>query len=139
MKTKIVCPNKNDPAWKILVNGIGEDLAYLSFFRNHDVIPDVATARAILGLKEPVEAAKPPRAPEPRSTTLTPEHTVSKSRKPKVTAPKIAPRFHGVVLSKIERENMAILFGQTRLRGGKYLSRPRPNRRRREIPAPSAP
>jgi hypothetical protein len=59
MKTNIVCPNKNAPAWKILVDAIGEDLAYLSFFRNHDVIPDVATARAILGLKEPVEAAKP--------------------------------------------------------------------------------
>ena len=59
MKTKIVCPNKNDPAWKTLVDAIGEDLAYLSFFRNHDVIPAVPTARAILGLKEPVEAIKP--------------------------------------------------------------------------------
>jgi hypothetical protein len=38
MKTNIVCPNKNDPAWKTLVDAIGEDLAYLSFFRNHDVI-----------------------------------------------------------------------------------------------------
>ncbi len=136
---KIVCPNKNDPAWKILVDAIGEDLAYLSFFRNHDVIPDVATARVILGLKEPVEAAKPPGAPEPRLTALTSEQSLSKSKKPKVTAPKIAPRFHGVVLSKIERENLAILFGQTRHRGGIFLSRPRPNRRRREIPTPSAP
>ena len=52
MKTKIVCPNKNDPAWKTLVDAIGEPRAYLTFFRNHNVIPDVTTARAILGLKE---------------------------------------------------------------------------------------
>ena len=139
MKTKIVCPNKNDPAWKILVNGIGEDLAYLSFFRNHDVIPDIATARAILGLKEPVAAAKSSGAPEPRPPAVTPEHTLSKSRKPKVTTPKIVPRFHGLALSKVERENLAILFGQTRRRGGIFFSRTRPNRRRREISTPSAP
>jgi hypothetical protein len=100
---KIVCPNKNDPAWKTLVEAIGEDLAYLSFFRNHDVIPDVATARAILGLKEPVEAAKLPRAPEPRPSSLTPEQILSKSKKPKATAPKKATRFRRVVIFKIAR------------------------------------
>jgi hypothetical protein len=139
MKTKIVCPNKNDPAWKTLVEAIGEDLAYLSFFRNDDVIPDVATARTILGLKEPVEAAKPPVAPASRPAVLAPKQTPSKSKKPRVTTPKKAPQFHGVVLSKIERTNLAMLSGQTQHRGGIFLYRSRPNRQRREIPTPSAP
>jgi hypothetical protein len=96
MKTKIVCPNKNDPAWKILVDAIGEDLAYLSFFRNHDVIPDVAKARAILELKEPVETAKSSRVPESRPRSLTPEQILSKSKKPKATVPEKATRFRRV-------------------------------------------
>ncbi|MGD0349924.1 MAG: hypothetical protein ABSB84_06370 [Verrucomicrobiota bacterium] len=112
MKTKIVCPNKNDPAWKTLVDAIGEPRAYLTFFRNHNVIPDVVTARAILGLKETVEIAQPPSVPEPKSSALTLEQAPSKSKKPKATAPKKAPQFHGVVIPKVKREILQDFLGE---------------------------
>ncbi len=57
MKTKIVCPNKSDPAWEILVEAIGEPRAYLSFFRCGNSIPDVATALKLLWAKK--RRAKP--------------------------------------------------------------------------------
>ena len=49
----IICPNKNDPAWKKLVAGLGggergEARAYIAFFRNGDEIPNVKTALALL-------------------------------------------------------------------------------------------
>ena len=125
MKTNIniVCPNKATKEWRTLVDAIGEPRAYLSFFRNHDSIPSVEVARTLLGEAAPAEVAplaKPLSVPEPKSDVL--KQTLSKSKKPKVTALKIAPRFHGVVLSEIERENLAILFGQTRHRSGKQWS-----------------
>jgi len=61
MKTAIVCPNKNDPAWKRLVVEIGEDRAFIAFFRNSDVIPDAATARQLLNIKP--EAGRKPSPP----------------------------------------------------------------------------
>jgi hypothetical protein len=73
----IICPNKNDPAWKRLVAEIGENRSYIAFFRNDNAIPDVATARALLFRKSPM-----PLAP------LTPKQTPSKSQKPKVPVPK---------------------------------------------------
>jgi hypothetical protein len=99
---KIICPNKTLPEWKRLVADIGEAPAYLSFFRNANVIPDPATARAILGMKV--------------AATLTPKHTLSKYKKPKVPAPKDAIPFHGMVLPKIKMESISKLAGRTRQR-----------------------
>jgi hypothetical protein len=61
MKTTIVCPNKNDPAWMRLVAEIGETRSFIAFFRNGDVIPDTATARRILTRPE-AERKPAPRA-----------------------------------------------------------------------------
>ena len=107
MKTKIVCPNKNDPAWKALVNAIGEPRAYLTFFRNHNVIPDVTTARAILGLNATVKVVQPSNTPKPKPTALTPERSFSKPKKPTMIAPKNATRFRRVVISKIGRSGFS--------------------------------
>jgi hypothetical protein len=51
MKTQIICPNKNDPAWKSLVNAIGEVRSYIAFFRNGNLIPDATKARQLLNIK----------------------------------------------------------------------------------------
>ena len=80
----IVCPNKNDPAWKQLVEAIGEPRAYLSFFRNHDLIPSIEVARTLLGEAAPAEVtslAKPLSVPEPIPAPA-PEHNLPKSKKP---------------------------------------------------------
>jgi hypothetical protein len=70
MKTAIVCPNKNDPAWKKLVAEIGEERSYIAFFRNGDVIPDAATARQVLKIKP--EAGREPTMPTAPVETLKP-------------------------------------------------------------------
>ncbi|MGD1089432.1 MAG: hypothetical protein ABR955_12010 [Verrucomicrobiota bacterium] len=104
MKTTIVCPNKNDPAWKKLVKELGDErYAYISFFRNNNVIPDVGRARAILGLK----AAAP----------LMAKQTLSKSKKPKATVPKTTIQIHRAVVPKINAENVTALYGRTRHTG----------------------
>jgi hypothetical protein len=102
MKKSIICPNKNDPAWKLLVAELADEaLAYISFFRNGDVIPDVATARAKLGIKQ--------TAPVP-----SPKRPLSKSKKPKATAPKAATHFRRAVVPKINAEKFTTHFGRTR-------------------------
>ncbi len=98
---KIVCPNKSDPAWKKLVTEIGEAPAYIAFFRNGDSIPDVATARAILGLK--AATAKSPR-----------DSRLQRQFKPsKMVAPKTAPRFRssgGFLLRSRRQPNLLATF-----------------------------
>ena len=97
MKNSIICPNKNDPAWKTLVQAIGEDRSYLAFFRNGDVIPDVVTARALLFGKSPTLPApkpetKPAAAPSP-APKLAPEQTLALSAaKRPAAAPPAAPK-----------------------------------------------
>jgi len=69
MKTAIVCPNKNDSAWKNLVAEIGEVRSFIAFFRNGDVIPDAATARQLLNIK-PEAGRKPPPPATPVETRI---------------------------------------------------------------------
>jgi len=122
---KIICPNKSLPEWSLLVKGLGDErLAYLSFFRNNNQIPTVEQARAILGLKEAVAIAEPSGVPEPKPVAATiPGQTFPKSKTPKATAPKNAPRSRSVAMSKIEGENLVKLMGLKRLRGGRFLLR----------------
>jgi hypothetical protein len=96
----ITCPNKNDPAWKRLVQAIGEAPAYISFFRNSNRIPDPATARAILGMK----AIKP----------LSPKQTLSKSKKPKASVPKATIELRPLIVPKIKADNFAKPVGRHR-------------------------
>jgi hypothetical protein len=64
MKTQIICPNKNDPAWKTLVKAIGEVRSFIAFFRNGNAIPDATKARQLLNIKaEPGPKLTPPVAP----------------------------------------------------------------------------
>lgn len=98
----VICPNKNDPAWKTLVQAIGEAPAYIAFFRNQNVIPDPATARAILGMK----AAEP----------LTPKQTLSKSKKQKAPVPKATIELRPLIVPKIKADNFTKLIGRTRQR-----------------------
>jgi hypothetical protein len=63
MKPEIICPNKNDPAWKSLVNAIGEVRSYIAFFRNGNIIPDAAKARQLLKIKPEAERNAIPAAP----------------------------------------------------------------------------
>jgi hypothetical protein len=64
MKTQIICPNKNDPAWKTLVNAIGETYSFIAFFRNGNLIPDTTKARQLLNIKaEAGPKLTPPAAP----------------------------------------------------------------------------
>jgi hypothetical protein len=104
MKKSIICPNKNDPAWIRLVEAIGEDRSYLAFFRNGDVIPDVATARAKLGIKQTALAPSP-------------EQPLSEFQKPKATVAKTAVQFRRMATPKIKAESFTTLAGQTRQRG----------------------
>jgi hypothetical protein len=125
----IICPNKATDEWRQLVAGLGDErLAFIAFFRNHDEIPTVEVAWQKLGM-QPLQppAAAPVKPPEVKQAVVAPapKHNLPKSKKPKVAAPKIVPRFNGVALSKIEGDNLAILFGQTRYRGDLSLSRPR--------------
>lgn len=85
---KIICPNKKDPAWKKLVEAIGEAPAYIVFFRNQNTIPDPAAALAILGMK----ADAPPA----------PKQTLSKSKKPKASAPKATIELRPLIVPKIK-------------------------------------
>ena len=85
---KVICPNKTLPEWKRLVADIGEAPAYLVFFRNGNVIPDPATARAILGMKT--------------AAPLTPKQTLSKSKKPKASAPKATIELRPMGVPKIK-------------------------------------
>jgi hypothetical protein len=85
---KLICPRKNDPAWKLLVEAIGEAPAFLAFFRNGNVIPDPVAARAILGMK----AAAP----------FTPKRTLYKSKKPKVPVPKAKIELRLLIVPKIK-------------------------------------
>ena len=98
----VICPNKNDPAWKRLVEAIGEDCSYLAFFRNGDVIPDPATAWGLLGVK----AIAP----------LTPKQTFSKSKKPKAPVSKATIELRPVIVPKIKADNFTKLIGRTRQR-----------------------
>ena len=102
MKTPIVCPNKKDPAWKKLVEAIGEAPAYISFFRNGDQIPDPATARAILGMKD----TKP----------LAPKRTPSKPKKPKAPVSKVTIESRPLILPKITADNFTKRSGRTHQR-----------------------
>jgi hypothetical protein len=111
MKNSIICPNKNDPAWKRLVAEIGEDRAYIAFFRNGDVIPDVVTARALLFRKSPTLPApepetKPAATPSP-APKFAPEQTLAKSKLVKATVPKAAIQFRRAGVPKIKAENFA--------------------------------
>lgn len=47
----LICPNKNAQEWKLLSAKIGEDQAYLAFFRNGNMIPSVETAMSLLSNK----------------------------------------------------------------------------------------
>lgn len=54
----ISCPNKSSKEWQTLSNELGEDNALLAYFRNGDIIPDVATARELItnrGLLESIQ------------------------------------------------------------------------------------
>ena len=97
---KITCPNKNDAAWKTLVEAIGEAPAFIAFFRNGDVIPDPATARALLGMKD----AKP----------LAPKRTRSKSKKPKAPVLKTTIELRPLILPKITADNFTKPVGRHR-------------------------
>jgi len=100
MKTPIVCPQKNDPAWRMLVQAIGEAPAFIAFFRNGDVIPDPVKARALLGMKD----AKP----------LAPKRTLSKSKKPKVPVLKTTIELRPLILPKITVDNLTKPIGRHR-------------------------
>jgi hypothetical protein len=100
MKTPIVCPNKKDPAWKKLVEAIGEAPAYISFFRNANQIPDPAKARMLLGMK----AAAP----------LTPKQSHSKSKKSKAPVSKATIESRPLILPKITADNFTKPFGRQR-------------------------
>jgi hypothetical protein len=65
MKTQIICPNKNDPAWIRLVAEIGEARSFIAFFRNGNLIPDVLMARQLLNIKP-----KTGRKPAPRAESV---------------------------------------------------------------------
>jgi hypothetical protein len=107
----IICPNKNDPAWKRLVEAIGEDRSYLAFFRNGNVIPDVATGRAKLGIKQTALARSP-------------ERPLSKSKKQKATVPKSIIELRPVVAPKIKAGKFAKPCRQVNFRGGRLGSHP---------------
>jgi hypothetical protein len=100
--TTIICPNKTLPEWKRLVADIGDAPAYLAFFRNGNVIPSPATARAILGMK----AAGP----------LTPKQSHSKSKKPKAPVPKAAIELRPLIVPKIKADHFTKIVRRTRQR-----------------------
>src|ERR1035437_4741308 len=56
---RIPCPDKTSKEWNKLVSEVGEPRAMLSYFR-HGSIPDMATARTILGGFEGVVPVLPP-------------------------------------------------------------------------------
>lgn len=106
---QILCPNKSLPEWRQLVDALGdEQLAYLSFFRNNNQIPDVATARAKLGIKQTAPAPSPELPP-------------SQSQKPKAPVPKAAIQFRRAVAPKINAEKFTTHLGRTR-HSGKVLT-----------------
>ena len=69
MKTQIICPNKNDPAWKTLVKAIGEVRSYVAFLDRKST-PDAARARQLLKIKQ--EAGPKPNPPAAPVETGTP-------------------------------------------------------------------
>ena len=72
----IVCPNRGLQEWKDLAKEIGEDRAYLAFFRNGDQIPTVEMAKGVL-------------RPKP-AVVKSPLEILSTATQVKVTAPKAA-------------------------------------------------
>lgn len=76
----IICPNRNLDEWKALVDGIGEERAYLSFFRSKNQIPTVETARQLLGIEAPKSA-------QPTPKPLTTLEALSQSKQVKVKLP----------------------------------------------------
>ena len=76
----IICPNRNLDEWKALVDGIGEERAYLSFFRSKNQIPTVEAARQLLGIEAP-KSAQP--VPKPLTTL----ETLSQSKQVKIKLP----------------------------------------------------
>lgn len=130
----IICPNKNDPAWKKLVADLGggkrgEAKAYIAFFRNGDKIPNVETARALLFRKAPMPTApepetKPAAAPSP-APKHAPEQILAKSKLVKATVPKATIQFRRAI-------KFAKPYRQVNFRGGRLVahSRRQPQTRR---------
>jgi hypothetical protein len=88
MKTQISCPNKNDPAWEILVNAIGEVRSYIAFFRNENVIPDPTRARQLLKIGPDARPNPPPLAApvETGTTTIQIRRADARKIKPGISA-----------------------------------------------------
>src|SRR5580700_4294070 len=65
MPAAIVCPPKNDPAWKKLVEAVGENPAYVAFFRAGHEIPTPEAAKVHLATRPAAYAfAQPTPAPQ---------------------------------------------------------------------------
>jgi uncharacterized membrane protein YhaH (DUF805 family) len=60
----VIRPNTNLPQWKTLVDAIGRDAAYAAFDRNGHDIPDVDTARKLLGPKSGWEGGRATPIPQ---------------------------------------------------------------------------
>ena len=68
----IICPNKSLAEWKALSDAIGEDRAFIAFFRNHDSIPTVEVARTLLGEAEPAKVTNTGATPLAKPTPPVP-------------------------------------------------------------------
>lgn len=122
----IICPNKNDPAWKKLVADLGggergEAMAYIAFFRNGYEIPNVETALALLFRKTQTPPAteqetKPAAAPSPLFK-LAPGQILSKSNRPKAT-----PELRPVLVPKRNSGKFAKPCRQVNFRVGRPLA-----------------
>ena len=97
MKTQIICPNKNDPAWNTLVKAIGEVRSYIAFFRNGNVIPDATKAWQLLDIKAEVGPKLTPAIAPVETGTLAIQSRRADTR-------------------KIRAENIQHCFGGTRHR-----------------------
>lgn len=73
---EIVCPEKNLSEWKSLVEAVGEEAAFLAFFRNKNSIPSEEQAKSLLGIKA-----------EAPAKVLSPSETLSQSKRIHVTMP----------------------------------------------------
>lgn len=61
----IVCPPKKDPSFKKLVDVLGENRAYLAFFRAGNLIPEIEAARTHLATRPAGYTFKAPEAAPP--------------------------------------------------------------------------
>jgi hypothetical protein len=102
MKTQIICPNKNDPAWKTLVNAIGETYSYIAFFRNGNVIPDATKARQLLNIKAEAEPKLTPPAAPVETGTLAIQFRRTHTRK--INAGIFAQPANGRTVSHLRRK-----------------------------------